>query len=106
MIHHEHARQAQPPLSGASRGDTTEDFGLENDDQLVMMAMEQVRRFLDERPNARDTLDGIAQFWIAKGPLEIERETVLAALDELVAQGYLARISLAAGTTLYGRAGT
>ncbi len=57
--------------------------------------------YLQTHPQAADSLEGVARWWVrTEGPPPIAEE-VLEALDLLVDAGHIARLSLADGRTLY-----
>jgi hypothetical protein len=61
-----------------------------------------IRRYLQAHPNAFDTVDGIAQWWLPAVRVEASPAAVAAALDELVAAGDVEKRALASGETVYG----
>jgi hypothetical protein len=60
-----------------------------------------IRRYLDAHPNAFDTADGIARWWLPAEQIEARTSLVLAALDELVASGEVERRALPNGDMVY-----
>ena len=48
-----------------------------------------ILRYLSEHPDAKDTRDGILQWWISQGTNEPEADVVQQALDALVAKGWM-----------------
>ena len=46
--------------------------------------------FIDH-PDAKDTAEGVLQWWIPKGKVEYRQEDVAEALDGLVARGWLTK---------------
>ncbi|MBN8998527.1 MAG: hypothetical protein J0H54_03810 [Rhizobiales bacterium] len=65
----------------------------------------EILSYLERRPHAVDTLDGIAEWWIDAQRARIARATVLAALDQLVAQGEVEKRVLSPSTVVYAKAG-
>lgn len=71
------------------------------DEQLNEVAG-AVLRYLDGHPDAADTVDGIAKWWLPP-PCCVDTGTVHSALVRLVAQGALRRRVLADRQVLYSR---
>jgi len=63
-------------------------------------AAERIRKYLEASPNASDTFEAIAHWWLEGVRPEIVRQ----ALARLVAQGVLAAKTLIDGTVIYGSA--
>lgn len=61
-------------------------------------------RYLRERPDAADTLVGIAQWWLPATMRGTSMERLRAALDELIAANEVRRTTLPDGSELYSRA--
>jgi hypothetical protein len=62
---------------GRSQGDTTSEVTL------------KILRYLDQNPNAADTVDGILEWWLLKQSIYEEEKVVKRALDELVKQNLI-----------------
>lgn len=62
---------------------------------------EQVARYLDAHPEASDTVEGIAKWWLSRQRLDDSRELVLAALAILVERRVVERHTTANGVTLF-----
>lgn len=60
-----------------------------------------VSRYLLAHPDASDTLDGIARWWLSRQRQDDARELVGAALDLLVRRGVVERRMTADGVTLF-----
>jgi Fe2+ or Zn2+ uptake regulation protein len=71
------------------------------DAQLAVVA-EAVVRYLDEHPDAADTVEGIAQWWLPASWC-VDTRTVQSALARLEAQGAVHRRILADQHELYSR---
>lgn len=71
------------------------------DEQLDEVAS-AVLRYLDGHPDAADTVDGIAKWWLPP-PWCVDTRTVQCALRRLAAQGALRRRILADRQVLYSR---
>lgn len=61
-----------------------------------------VARYLAAHPDATDTVDGIARWWLARQRYDDARDLVSAALDRLVERG-LVQKHTRNGVTLFGR---
>jgi hypothetical protein len=62
-----------------------------------------LRCYLLEHPNAADTLEGVAAWWLSGNPSGPWLATVQAAVDRLVAAGEAVKRILPDGTTIYER---
>ncbi len=62
---------------------------------------EDILRYLREHPEAADSLEGIASWWLPASAYSQPSETVQRALDRLVEERRITRIHLADGRTLY-----
>jgi hypothetical protein len=60
-----------------------------------------ILRYLRAHPQAADTMAGIVEWWLPQYLHAEAVERVQAALDELVAQGWVDKITLIEGTVLY-----
>jgi hypothetical protein len=60
-----------------------------------------VSRYLLAHPNASDTLDGIARWWLSRQRQDDAKEIVQEALDLLVERGVVERRSMIDGVTLF-----
>jgi len=56
------------------------------------MVAEQISRYLESRPNAVDSLDGIVHWWLLKQKIEESAEVVQAAVDALIKDGVVEKI--------------
>jgi hypothetical protein len=66
-------------------------------------AAREIAQYVHEHPNARDTLQGVRDWWLAgRGPL-LPLDAVQAALDRLVADGCLS-VRRIPGAVTYGSA--
>jgi predicted RNA binding protein YcfA (HicA-like mRNA interferase family) len=71
------------------------------DNQQVMMVREIMSYWL-ERPDAKDTIEGIQKWWLRKNAAQRRRTDVQRALDCLTSQGWLIKREIAASIDLYG----
>jgi hypothetical protein len=63
-----------------------------------------VARYLAAHPEASDTLDGIARWWLDRQRFDDAKPDVLRALEALERRGVVERRRLANGLTLFRRA--
>ncbi len=68
--------------------------------EKVRLVAERICRYLESRPNALDSLDGILRWWLLKQKLEESTELVQAAMDYLVSSGVVDQID-SSGRTFY-----
>lgn len=70
-----------------------------NDDHLEVA--ERIRRYLRAHPEAKDTLEGIAEWWLAEDKITHAVEQVSETLAWLVERGELAKRQVAGAKTIY-----
>jgi hypothetical protein len=63
-----------------------------------------VRRYVLEHPDAADSVEGIHRWWLAPVLRDEAREHVETALDRLVDEGVLRRVTLEDGQVIYSGA--
>ena len=68
-----------------------------NDDSVLRQA---ILNYLEEHPNAMEALDGIAEWWIARGQIRVEVEALGRVLEELTKSGVLKEMRVT-GKTYY-----
>jgi len=73
----------------------------ENTDIAAVAAA--IRRYLWEHPNAADTLEGIARWWLSGNSANVLLTDVEDALKQLVSRGEVVRQTLSDGTGIYER---
>ncbi len=71
------------------------------EDPTVEYAISAIRRFLNERPNSADTLEGIHRWWIRWPALEESSLITLQALEQLENLGEVHQLRL--GTSILWR---
>lgn len=70
--------------------------------QQLSEVAEAILRYLDDHPDAADTVDGIAQWWIP-AHCRADRQSVQSALTRLEALGAVRRRTLTDRHVLYSR---
>jgi hypothetical protein len=63
---------------------------------------QEILAYLAERPDARDTLEGIIQWWLLDRKIRYQVDAVKESLNELVAQGLIMEKRRGSHPTLYG----
>jgi hypothetical protein len=76
----------------------------EDEDAIIDALALAIERYLDQRPEASDTVDGIRQWWLPDHRDHATRCRVQAALDRLVGRGVVRVLRTAGGGVVYGRA--
>jgi hypothetical protein len=66
-------------------------------------AMRGIARYLDEHPNASDTLSGVCSWWLAASAAPLGPQVVQIALDRLVESRAIEARAMADGTVIYVR---
>lgn len=56
-------------------------------DERVVSVAREIERYLEVHPQAADSLEGIATWWISKQRIRSELEVVRAALEQLARSG-------------------
>ena len=68
--------------------------------EKVLEVASEITRYLERRPNAAETVEGLAQWWLARQRFEDSREIVQAALEHLVFIGQVNKY-MAGGKAIY-----
>ena len=64
--------------------------------------IQHIPHYLTEHPDAKDTMQGILQWWLPGNLVDWEEGAVQEALDELVARGWLTQRQTTPSQQLYG----
>jgi hypothetical protein len=67
------------------------------------MVMQKILSYLLDHPDAKDTIQGILQWWLPHGGMVWRQEEIQEALDVLVARGWLTQRHTPSCQMLYGR---
>lgn len=70
----------------------------------VIEAADAIRRYLAVRPNAAETVEGVAHWWLSRQRREDAIELARRALTHLEERGLVVRFSLAGGKQMFRRA--
>lgn len=70
----------------------------------VQEAAEVIRRYLEVRPNAAETVEGVAKWWLTRQRFDDSVELAQEALDLLEGSGKVVKFHLAGGKVMYRRA--
>jgi Fe2+ or Zn2+ uptake regulation protein len=73
----------------------------ENDNQSRSEQREAILRYLAACPNAADTAEGVLNWWFPRQRYNDTRDAIERALEELAAEGRLARLQLPDGRVIY-----
>jgi hypothetical protein len=71
--------------------------------QRIQSVAQEISRYINKRPNAAETAEGVTNWWISRQRIEESVELVENALEYLVAQKALVKRSLGS-QTLYMKA--
>ncbi len=72
-----------------------------NKSEQVISAAEAIKQYLIKRPNASETVDGVAKWWLVRQRYDDSVELVQKALDYLESHGEVIRVQLKGGKVLY-----
>ncbi len=67
----------------------------------VAILAERVMEYLEAHPDAADSLDGIAQWWLGSGDRGADPAAVQQALDRLVRQRTVEQVTMVDGRVIY-----
>ncbi len=68
----------------------------------LLSLQREVLGYLVEHLEAKDTMQGIMQWWLLDGRPPVRPSDVSAALEDLVVRGWITATSLGPGAVLYG----
>ena len=71
--------------------------------ERVKAAASDIRKYLGKRPQAAESLDGITLWWITLQRYEESREIVEAAIELLMAEGFIEETKGPDGTRVYSK---
>ncbi len=77
---------------------------MSTDNRSVMALVGEIARYLDEHPNAADSVEGIVRWWLPRQRLADRAEAVQVALEVLVAENKVTSTTTADGQIVYRRA--
>lgn len=61
-----------------------------DEERQIEKLCDDIVRYLQNNPNARDTFEGILSWWLLEGEIRRESEKVRRALERLIADGVVA----------------
>ncbi|MEO0997251.1 MAG: hypothetical protein AAFX58_07010 [Pseudomonadota bacterium] len=73
----------------------------DSDKKTVERIASEIARYLEDRPNAADTLEGVSKWWLMKQRFEESDELVCKALEKLVSESVVERKRNPDGTYVY-----
>lgn len=77
---------------------------MSTDEELVAQIAQRIEGYLEQRPDAADTAEGIGTWWLPSPLGSDALPTVIAALRQLEARGVVARMERGGGVTIYSSA--
>lgn len=72
--------------------------------QQVESVANEISRYLDAHPYAADSIEGIAEWWLARQRLEETVSMVQQAIEHLVEQGQVEKVVGHSGKVIYSKA--
>jgi len=72
-----------------------------DEEEQVAGAADAIRRYLERKPNASETPEGVARWWLLSQRYRDTRQLVQKALDRLEASGHVERVHLSGGRVMY-----
>ncbi len=76
---------------------------LDKEDINAMRVADDIQKYLQHRPNAADTLEGITKWWVSQICVEEAVEVIAKALEILERQGKVTKIVMVGGKEIYSR---
>jgi Fe2+ or Zn2+ uptake regulation protein len=73
----------------------------DTEESRITQLRDEILKYLDAHPQAADTVEGIANWWLPRQRYEEDIQKVQQALDGLVERRLVAKTTLADGTILY-----
>lgn len=73
-------------------------------DPIVVDTAKAINRYLLARPNATETVDGVAKWWLLRQRYDDSKELVQKALDLLMDEGVVMRCVMPDGKVMYSKA--
>lgn len=79
---------------------------LKPDDDIVELsdAQNAINHYFQQHPQAADTVEGIAKWWLPRFGINLPLESVLRALEIMVAAGELSKSEIRDGSVIYALA--
>jgi Fe2+ or Zn2+ uptake regulation protein len=77
----------------------------DTEESRIAQLKDEILKYLGAHPQAADTVEGIANWWLPRQRYEEEIQKVQQALDDLVERGLVTKTTLADGTILYEHLG-
>jgi hypothetical protein len=78
---------------------------MSRDEKAIASIKEEISRYLAASPAATDSIEGIQQWWLTPGLREAPRPLVELALERLITQGVIRRITMRDGSVIYSHRG-
>jgi hypothetical protein len=63
-----------------------------HDEPDITLIANEIRRYLQSHPQAADSIEGVARWWLMRQRLEESRDRVERALESLVAEGVVEKV--------------
>lgn len=74
---------------------------LDNDDVELENVENAINQYLQQYPQAADTVEGIAKWWLPRFEISLPLESVRRVLEKMVAAGKLNRLEKHDGSVIY-----
>jgi Fe2+ or Zn2+ uptake regulation protein len=78
-------------------------MAVQQQDQVAEVA-DVINRYLISRPNATETVEGVAKWWLVRQRYQDSMDLVQRALELLVEYGDVEKVSVAGGKVMYRKA--
>lgn len=78
-------------------------MAVQQQDQVAEVA-DVINRYLTSRPNATETVEGVAKWWLVRQRYQDSMDLVQRALELLVEYGDVEKVSVAGGKVMYRKA--
>ncbi|MEM7294956.1 MAG: hypothetical protein AAF420_16385 [Pseudomonadota bacterium] len=76
------------------------------DSRQIESIAQSILRYLENRPEASETAEGVAQWWLSRQRYDDSLELIEKALDYLESRGDIEKINVAGGHSIYKKSET
>ena len=74
---------------------------MQNEHKILSEIQSEILMYLEEHPDAADTIEGVRQWWLFQRMAAYSRDKVLVALDRLRNEGLIEAVTLSDGQKVF-----